>query len=197
MDCIRGLSRASTPPLTLGTDHRLTPASLCWSSSPPAPPGVHSRGAVCPGPQTGQAHLIPTPASFSCTTLPWDPQMSHGHPAATMRSGRLKIGNRPPSTLCLEEMNGGGGSPSAPGYLGTPTPRVQWVHGGQCRCRVYCCLGPGREMHRPTQSVKSPLPRGFLKQLASRAKNSTQLLSHPMAPQGEIILQQRPEKGGC
>ena len=55
---------------------------------------------------------------------------------------------------------GVGGSPSAAGYLGTPTPRVQWVQGGQCRCRVYHCLGPGREMHRPTQCAKNPLPRG-------------------------------------
>lgn len=92
---------------------------------------------------------------------------------------------------------GVGSSPSVAGYLGTPTPRVQWVQGGQCRCRVYRCLRPGREMHRPTQSGKNPLPRGFLKQLARRAKSFAQLLSHPMAPQGEIIPQQRPEKGGC
>lgn len=92
---------------------------------------------------------------------------------------------------------GVGSSPSVAGYLGTPTPRVQLVQRGQCRCRVYRLLGPGREMCRPTQSQKNPLPQGFLKQLASRAESSTQLLSQPMAPQGEIIPQQRPEKGGC
>ena len=54
------------------------------------------------------------------------------------------------------------------GHLGTPMPRLEWVQGGHHRLRVYYHPWPGREMCKPTQSGRNPVPQGFLKQLASR-----------------------------